>query len=374
MANISRNTFDKLKHYVNVRMQQGVPLVDADWNEKDDIRKHELELFLKWYVGNGVPKNNDGFRILPRQGIENDFIIKSGENGQPGICLVDGWEVRNENDTAFTGQSLFDNDTLAQEWEITPLTALTLPTDGERTDLVYLDVWEREVNGIEDPELVNPAINTETCVRMKREWVVRVAEGTTELPSPVPEGHVFYPLATIKRTAGQAEILQEDITDLRNTIRSMKEQDNYSMPTGGIIMWSGSADNIPQGWALCDGANGTPDLRGRFILSASNTYNPGSIGGSAAVTLTETQMPAHTHNATQPPHNHNQGNYIKIFQTSPDNGRVLTNWGWNAGQPDLIYPGELQPATPVITVENTGNDEPHENMPPYYALCFIMKL
>ncbi len=297
MANISRNTFNKLKHYVNVRMQQGVPLVDADCNEQDDIRKHELELFLKWFVGNGVPKNNEGFRILPRPGFEHDFIIKGGDGplGDPGICLVDGWELRAENHIAYRDQVIYtrgpktpgeepenplqlpdpppeeepvepplptpeeepvepppppdaepleplpppDAELLEtpppppeEEEPSTDLTGsstcpytllaelppnLSIPLYGERTDLVYIDAWEREVDGWEDSSLVNPAIGIQTCVRMKREWVVRVAEGTTDLPATVPQGHVFYPLATIVRRAGQPEILQGDITDLRRT-------------------------------------------------------------------------------------------------------------------------------------------------------------
>ena len=54
MGNFSRDTFNSLKHYVSVRLQQGVPIVDADWNEMDDIRRYELRAFLKWFVGDGV--------------------------------------------------------------------------------------------------------------------------------------------------------------------------------------------------------------------------------------------------------------------------------------------------------------------------------
>ncbi|MCP4591529.1 MAG: hypothetical protein GY842_12360, partial [bacterium] len=91
--------------------------------------------------------------------------------------------------------------------------ALTTP-ETDRTDTVYLDVWEREVDSGEDDQIVNPIIGIETCVRTKREWVVRVAEGATELPGP-PPGHVFYPLATLDRKAGQDVI--DVVTDLRRT-------------------------------------------------------------------------------------------------------------------------------------------------------------
>ena len=63
MGNFSQDTFDPLKNYVAVRLQQGVPLVDADWNEAHDVRKFEVQAFLKWFVGNGVPEGIDGFRI-----------------------------------------------------------------------------------------------------------------------------------------------------------------------------------------------------------------------------------------------------------------------------------------------------------------------
>lgn len=221
MGNFSRDTFDKLKHYVGVRLQQGVPLVDADWNEQEDIRKFELQSFLKWFVGNGVPKGNDGFHILPLDGgADNDFIIKGGD-GTPeeaGRCLVEGWDVLNESDIRYTDQLLYKDASLAKKWGVQPLEPLAPPPPEARTrsDLVHLDVWEREVNAEEEPELINPAIGMETCVRIKREWVVRIAEGKTTLPT-TPLGHALYPLATLARQGGDLAINEEDITDLRTT-------------------------------------------------------------------------------------------------------------------------------------------------------------
>src|SRR5688572_32262185 len=98
MAVITPNTFDALKRYVGVRLQQGVPLVDADWNELEDVRKFELRAFLKWFVGDGVPEGNDGFGITGT-GLVNDFIIRSGVTGTAeglsnvGRLLVNGLDV-----------------------------------------------------------------------------------------------------------------------------------------------------------------------------------------------------------------------------------------------------------------------------------------
>lgn len=215
MGNFSRQTFDRLKHYVGVRLQQGVPIVDADWNEQDDVRRFELQAFLKWFVGDGVPLGNDGFRVTPAA-VANDFGIAAGR------CLVEGWDVINDSDqnqdgagSSYRSQPLFGNDALAAAWGVAPLPPLTTP-GAPRTDTVYLDVWEREVGALEDPGVVNPAIGIETSVRIRREWVVRVLEGSVTLPKP-PAGHVYYELANLVRPAGAADIGGEQITDLRRT-------------------------------------------------------------------------------------------------------------------------------------------------------------
>jgi len=215
MGNFSRDTFDRLKHYVGVRLQQGVPLIDADWNEQEDIRKFELQAFLKWFAGNGVPSGNDGFLIMAAAGTTNNFDIKGG-NGTTlgaGRILVEGMDAMLESTMRYTSQPLYNNATLAAKWGVAPIAPLTTP-GAARVDLVYIDVWEREVDSSEDSNLINPAIGIESCVRMRREWAVRVAQGAASLPTP-PAGHGYYTLARIKRPAGGAAILAEQIADLR---------------------------------------------------------------------------------------------------------------------------------------------------------------
>lgn len=127
-----------------------------------------------------------------------------------------------------------------------------------------------------------------------------------------------------------------------------------SIPTGGIIIWSGA--EVPTGWALCDGTNGTPDLRGRFVLGAGGTYNPGDTGGSEEVTLTVAQMPAH-----------------KFSYSYKANGKsnVLSS---NGGSYNLMQQNTEGSNTTAKYTNTLGNSAPHPNMPPYYALCYIMKL
>ncbi len=223
MGNFSRDTFkiNELKHYAGVRLKQGVPLVDADWNEMEDIRKFEFQDVLKWFVGNGVPKGNDGFHILPIPA-SDDFLIKGGDGTVMGAgrCLVDGHEVMINEDMNYKDQPLYENNDLAKKWGVDTLGPLEDPPGPEtiRGDKVYLDVWEREVNAKEDGDLVNPAIGIETCVRIKQEWVVRVKK---DVPAP-PLGHVFYLLAVLVRHQRESAI--DKIEDNRTTNVSLIDE------------------------------------------------------------------------------------------------------------------------------------------------------
>ncbi|EGJ50846.1 Tail Collar domain-containing protein [Desulfocurvibacter africanus] len=125
-----------------------------------------------------------------------------------------------------------------------------------------------------------------------------------------------------------------------------------SMPTGGIIMWSGAIDAVPQGWALCDGQNGTPDLRGRFIVGAGGSYAVCSTGGSLVTqvkTLTTAQMPSHGHTCAASAQDH---------EGSGSFGGNSTGRAFNLG----------------TDASGSGQGHSHDYAPPYYALCFIMKL
>ena len=129
MGNYSRDTFDRLKHYVGVRLQQGVPLIDADWNEQEDIRKFELRAFLKWFAGNGVPRGNDGFLILAAAGTTNNFDIRGGNGTAEGAgrCIVEGLDVMLESTMRYSSQPLYNNPTLAGQWGVSPIAPLTTP-------------------------------------------------------------------------------------------------------------------------------------------------------------------------------------------------------------------------------------------------------
>lgn len=226
MATMSPSTFNPLLSYVNVRLQQGVPIVDADLNELDDVRKFELRAFLKWFVGDGVPEGNDGFRIVG--GLANDVVISAGPQlGDGGAApveaalrhvgrlIVDGVDVIIAKERKYSDQSLHESQpgaaALAATLEVPVLPRLTTPTE-PATLVAYLDVWERLVTPDDEPDLVHVGVAVETCARMRREWVVRI---DAEVPRPGQAGHLYYPLAALTRAAGEATIPEAAVVDRR---------------------------------------------------------------------------------------------------------------------------------------------------------------
>jgi hypothetical protein len=144
-----------------------------------------------------------------------------------------------------------------------------------------------------------------------------------------------------------------------------------SFPTGGIILWSGSIASIPSGWALCNGSNGTPDLRNRFVVGAGSTYAVDATGGSAdAIVVSHTHTATSTSTVTDPGHTHPHG--VGGIGTGFNNGIF-----WEQA---TIIPFNTTSNTTGITVTtsttnaSTGSSGTNANLPPYYALAYIQKL
>lgn len=195
------------------------------------------------------------------------------------------------------------------------------------------------------------------------------------------------------------------------------------LPAGVITLWSGSIVSIPAGWYLCDGTNGTPNLRDRFVVGAGTTYAVGATGGSASVTLDATMIPGHTHtfsattSAVSNDHTHNFSgtssgqsathshavndpghNHLYTFKSvtggylgGGDPNSVLNTNAYTSTQTTGITLGNASSdhthtysgttsgisANHTHTVSgtsaSTGGGLSHENRPPYYALAYIMK-
>lgn len=185
-----------------------------------------------------------------------------------------------------------------------------------------------------------------------------------------------------------------------------------SIPSGIITMWSGASNAIPEGWFLCDGNNNTPDLRNRFIVGAGSSYAVGNTGGADTVTLTSSNIPAHFHNvnlttASSGSHTHSHNFSVKLNNLKCSSGGEHTHYigvgtdstfyGYLAGSARSNDSMNLTGGSHTHTItgsgslsgsissggahthsisgntSSVGNGSSHENRPPYYALCFIMK-
>lgn len=180
-------------------------------------------------------------------------------------------------------------------------------------------------------------------------------------------------------------------------IKPMVELTKAAVPVGLISMWSGALRNIPLGWVLCDGQNGTPDLRNRFIVGAgldnneidfTSKYRVGNTGGLDKVSLSLEQMPKHKHTGTTThggAHSHAyQDSYEREIndidglvlggKTYVGTGRGNSGLGW--GRDYLYWRNHTTSSSTThshdLVLNEVGNSEAHENRPPYYALAFIM--
>jgi len=185
-GNFSNNgvdTFDPSNQYLGLRLQQGVPLLDRDWNELYDIRLHLDRELRRHYLGAGVP-DLDGFAIRPiGSGAQDDVLISAGH------CSVDGYDVVNPSVLSYSEQG----------------DRAALPAAG---GILYLEPVVTVVDAIDNPDLGNTQdINIETCLRDQLGWVVRF---TTDV---VPPNTVR--LAQIRGDRPGGRVRDEDIVDLR---------------------------------------------------------------------------------------------------------------------------------------------------------------
>jgi hypothetical protein len=185
---------------------------------------------------------------------------------------------------------------------------------------------------------------------------------------------------------------------------------SYGVPSGVITMWSGSIASIPSGWFLCNGTNGTPDLRDRFLVGAGSTYAVAATGGSADAALvshshtvsasgTSGAAGAHGHSINDPGHSHsvNDPSHAHSYQQAISSGNQKPSSSGTAPF-DNSSTQSTTAATTGITINGNGTgisingvgDHTHSlsvsgststegvsatnaNLPPYYALAYIMK-
>jgi len=142
----------------------------------------------------------------------------------------------------------------------------------------------------------------------------------------------------------------------------------YAVPSGGIIMWSGAIASIPTGWFLCNGLNATPNLIDRFVVAAGSTYAVGAGGGSKDAILVAHN---HTINISDPTHQHYVGSRDSTANDGGGSAQEFVN-NYNVGGGAPAYTNPIGTGVTASSV-STGVSGTNANMPPYYALAYIMK-
>ena len=154
-----------------------------------------------------------------------------------------------------------------------------------------------------------------------------------------------------------------------------------TVPIGGIIVWSGAQNAIPSGWALCNGSNSTPDLRNRFVVGAGDSYSVNTMGGSRhAVVVAHTHTTAsggsHGHGVNDPGHTHsyNVRNNTSVHSFGDSNQtRPSTSFASSTSGSGTTGITIQSGGSHSHTVNSAGVSGTDFNMPPYFALCYIMR-
>ena len=154
--------------------------------------------------------------------------------------------------------------------------------------------------------------------------------------------------------------------EVNGTVKATTFTGNGTIPIGGIIMWSGTTTDIPAGWALCNGvaSNGLtpPDLRDRFIVGAGSAYSPKATGGASTHSLAATNLP--TFSIT----------YGDIYYSENAGSVSVSSAGLNKGKGSGNSDSDNSGWEISRTATRTGTATAIDHLPPYMALCYIMRV
>ena len=179
-----------------------------------------------------------------------------------------------------------------------------------------------------------------------------IVEGTVQATTSLQVGKTDTGVATLTIDGGALKV-------------DTKFAGHGTVPIGAILLWSGAVNAIPEGWALCNGQNGTPNLADRFIIGAGNVYAVNASGGATNVTLTTANMPVHQHT-------YKDGYFAESsISTSVDGtdtlGKNVTGCANHDQDNDKVPYRNL-------TTSSSGSGSSVDIRPPYFALCYIMRM
>ena len=250
------------------------------------------------------------------------------------------------------------------------------------------------------------ANNTGKLLIGSENYILTVGSGGTapawKNPANISVGYASVAGTTI--TAGAATSATTQVVSDSSTKIATTNFVHSVLPYGSIIMWHGDSSNIPSGWHLCDGGSGTPNLTDRFIIGAGDSYGANTTGGASTASITLVPAGGHDHGGYAADHTLTEWEM-------PNHGHLVDDVRWS--EVGGVYSYNDPMLGPISTGPGTGSDEgsdgdngvfflthgtyktgggnPHRHtissvanhthlidtvnfVPPYYALCYIMKI
>jgi len=256
---ISNSTFDVLKRYSGVYQQMGRPLTDADWNEMPDIVKHRLADALSDVIGSGTPRGRGIVRSIEHPDGSKTYDLRWG------YIYVDGIIAQVRPDPTAT---LDDPLGLALEYNH-QLDFPQAPPQPAADHRLYVDVWDRTVTSLEDPDLRDPGLHgADTCTRTQTMAQVKWCPATLDPENPLQNPAVGNALLTLEIRGGSTDpdpcdpcddevALQDKVGNYLFRVEVHDaEYDAGGSPSRVVLKWSGEngaeqygVDNLPIGFA-----------------------------------------------------------------------------------------------------------------------------
>jgi hypothetical protein len=265
MAEITRDQFDPTKRVQKKIFQRGTHVVDADLNEQADVALESRRRILSCLIDHTNVRFDDGFLV-------------SSDPWPLTLRVGAGNAAFHLDEPAPTGNRQLA--TIVHHAELSQLTGFDSWVDGgvTRTDLIYLDVEEKEISPSDDSNIVNPLVGAETCRDIRVEYEIKIAKGTTTLPD-APTGHIYHKLATITKDESSDYILTGEIMlllpDYKETAATQAE----------TIIWCTSSESFTETEAVA-------------LDSDSKRYRLTSTGGyetNVVIKIPYMRDPAHTY-------------------------------------------------------------------------------
>ena len=250
----------------------------------------------------------------------------------------------NETNIKTNTTNITDLDTRVTDLE-TNVTDLSTSVDTNTTDITTLKT-DVSTNTTDISTLSTKVTTNTTNISTNTTNITSIDTRVTKLENKVADKSDYEDLKTkVDGNTTNIATNTTDITNIKNEIKNLQD----SMPIGSIIMFNGKAEEIPSGWVICDGTNGTPNLINKFIKGSNIA---GSTGGASQVTLSVAQLPPHRHKVSK----------CWYGQSDNANDRQVIRWDESFDQNSQVWTGE------------TGLGLPIDITPPYYTLIYIMKV